>query len=218
MSAEGIRPLRFALAALVTLAGVAGAADVAFRTFDADPLGLPPTGFSFSMARQAGPGTWAVRSWAFQQHLEHDADAASAGGLSLAVVGPAVRNVQVSVKLQLVDGERTGGVVWRYQGRRDFYGAAIDLRQPEISLFRVSGGNRVRLDRISELDLDHELSHTLLVRHQGDDIHVQVDGIGVLQVRDRAFPGAGRAGVWSGGASRTWFDDLRIEDVAERRW
>jgi hypothetical protein len=159
-----------------------------------------------------------VRAWGPHHHLEHAADSASAKGLSLAITGSPVKDVQVSARLQLVDGERIGGVVWRYQDWNNFYGVAVDLRRPEVALFRVTGGNRIRLDQVTELDLDHDLSHTILVRHESDQIHVQLDGVGVLQVRDRGFVSAGQCGVWSGGAAKTWFDDLRIEDLAGRRW
>jgi hypothetical protein len=206
-------------AAVLALACLAAAdAVLVLRTFDDDAVDMPPAGFAFSMARQREPGVWAVRGWGPQHYLEHLADAAAAKGLSLAVVGPAIKDVQVSVKVQLVSGERVGGLVWRYQDGNNFYGVAIDLQQPEVALFRVVGGNRIRLDHVTELDLDHDLSHSLLIRHQGDEIRVQLDGIGVLRVRDRGLPNAGRAGVWSGGAARTWFDDLRIEEVTERRW
>jgi hypothetical protein len=219
MGAERIAPLRLVAAAVLALAGLAAAdAVLVLRTFDDDTVDMPPAGFAFSMARQREPGVWAVRGWGPQHHLEHLADAAAAKGLSLAVVGPAIKDVQVSVKVQLVNGERVGGLVWRYQDGNNFYGVAIDLQHPEVALFRVVGGNRIRLDHVTEIDLDHDLSHSLLIRHQADEIRVQLDGIGVLRVRDRGLPNAGRAGVWSGGAARTWFNDLRIEEVTERRW
>jgi hypothetical protein len=202
MGAERIAPLRLVAAAVLALAGLAAAdAVLVLRTFDDDTVDMPPAGFAFSMARQREPGVWAVRGWGPQHHLEHLADAAAAKGLSLAVVGPAIKDVQVSVKVQLVNGERVGGLVWRYQDGNNFYGVAIDLQHPEVALFRVVGGNRIRLDHVTEIDL-----------------RVQLDGIGVLRVRDRGLPNAGRAGVWSGGAARTWFNDLRIEEVTERRW
>lgn len=216
-----ISPLRrcFLIAALfLALASASFAVDVVVRTFDDDPLELPPPGFTFSKSRQATPGTWFVRAWGSHHHLEHVADRASAKGLSLAITGPPLKDVQVFVRLQLVDGERSGGVVWRYQDWNNFYGVIIDLRQPEVALFRVTGGNRIRLDQVTELDLDHDLSHTILVRHESDQIDVQLDGVGVLQVRDRGFVSAGRCGVVSGGAARTWFNDLRIEDLSGRRW
>jgi hypothetical protein len=210
---------RFGLTAVVVtfLTGAISAGDLVLRTFDDDPVDVPPAGFTFSKSRQATPGTWFVRAWGTRHHLEHVADWGSAGGLSLAITGPAVKDVQVFARLQLVDGERTGGVLWRYQDWNNFYGVAIDLHRPEVALFRVTGGNRVRLDQVTELDLDRDVAHTLLVRHEDDQIHVQLDGVGVLQVRDRGFVSAGRCGVWSAGAAKTWFDDLRIEEVSERR-
>jgi hypothetical protein len=205
-------------ALFLALASATFAVDVVVRAFDDDPLEMPPLGFTFSKSRQATPGSWVVRAWGANHHLEHVADWASAKGLSLAITGPAIKDVQVFARLQLVDGERSGGVVWRYQDWNNFYGAMIDLRQPEVALFRVTGGNRIRLDQVTELDLDHDLSHTILVRHESDQIYVQLDGVRVLQVRDRGFVSAGRCGVVSGGAARTWFDDLRIADLSGARW
>lgn len=211
------RTLHLALVAVLAVAGLARAADVVFRAFEDDPVDQPPPGFTFATMRQATPGVWAVRGGHAQSHLEHVADAGAASGLSLAVVGPAMRDVQVSAKLQLVDGERIGGIVWRYQAPTDFYAVVVDLQQPGVTLYRVVHGNRIRLDRFTALDLAHDLAHGLSVRQQGDDIRVQLDGIGIMQVHDRGLPNAGRAGVLSGGASRTWFDDVRIEDVGEAR-
>lgn len=218
MRLNGARLLRSATSALLAFAAAAAAADVVFRTFDDDAPGTPPPGFMFRATRQQTTGDWEVRGEGPQRHLEHVANPLSAKGLSLAIVGPAVKEVHLSVKLRLVDGERIGGLVWRYQDANDFYAAAVDLQQQEVALYRVTRGNRIQLDRNMDIELDHELWRTLSVVHQGDEIHVQLDGIGLLHARDRGFVGAGRAGVWSGGASRSWFDDLRIEDRAERRW
>jgi hypothetical protein len=119
--------------------------------------------------------------------------------------------MRVSVRLKLTEGERLGGLVWRYQDAENFYLAALDLRVQELALYRVVRGNRIRLDEEDELELDDSAWHSLRVAQDDDDIRVSLGVIGVLRARDRTFAERGRAGVWSGGGATLWFDDLRVE-------
>jgi hypothetical protein len=125
--------------------------------------------------------------------------------------------MRASVRLKLTEGERVGGLVWRYQDSENFYLAALDLRVQELSLYRVVRGNRIRLDEEDDLELDDSAWHSLRVVQDEDDIRVSLGGIGVIRARDRALGEAGRAGVWSGGGGTAWFDDLRVEPEERRR-
>jgi hypothetical protein len=214
---RGIRSLQFAAVALLALACAAAAADPVLRTFDDDPPDMAPPGFAFSTARQQTPGDWLVRASGEQHYLEHVADP-SAGGLSFAVLGLPMKNIQLYVRLRLLDGPGVGGAVWRYQDSNNYYSVGINLRLREATLHRIVSGNRVQLDQAADLHLDQAQWHLLSIRQQGDDIRVELDGIGLLHARDGGFESLGRTGVWSGGGSRSWFDDLRIEDIAGQRW
>jgi hypothetical protein len=200
------------IVAVVALALAFASAQVAVRTFDSDPIGSPPPGFAFTVARQQTPGRWLVRAEGANHYLTHLADPAAAGGFSLAVLDtPHPVQMRVSVRLKLTEGERLGGLVWRFQDAENFYLAALDLRVQELALYRVVRGNRIRLDEEDELELDDSAWHSLRVAQDDDDIRVSLGGIGVLRARDRTFAEGGRAGVWSGGGATLWFDDLRVE-------
>lgn len=193
-------------------------AQVVVRTFDEDAIGNPPPGLSFAAARQQNAGRWLVRAEGPNHYLTHLADSAAAGGFSMAVLDtPHPAQMRASVKLKLMDGERVGGLVWRYQDAENFYLAALDLRVQELALYRVVRGNRIRLDDEDELELDPSAWHSVRVVQDDDDIRVSLGGIGVIRARDRTFADAGRAGVWSGGGATAWFDDLRIEPDEDRR-
>jgi hypothetical protein len=206
-----------AIAAPLALLLATAHAQVVTRTFDDDAKGSPPPGFEFAVARQRGPGRWLVRGDAATQYVVHPAEASAAGGFSLAVLEPPhPAQMRASVRLKLIDGERLGGIVWRYQDPGNFYLAALDLRLQEVALYRVSRGNRIRLDDEDELELDADAWHSLRVVQDDDDIRVSLGGIGVMRARDRTTGEAGRAGVWAGGGATAWFDDLRIEPELDR--
>jgi hypothetical protein len=206
------------IVAAVGLVLATASAQIAVRTFDEDTIGTPPAGFTFAIARQQTPGRWLVRADGSNHYLTHVAEPAASGGIALAVLDT-LQPVQMraSVRLKLTDGERVGGLVWRYQDAENFYVAALDLRVQEVALYRVVRGNRIRLDEEDDLELDDSAWHTLRVVQDDNDIRVTLGGIGVMRARDRTFPDGGRAGVWSGGGATTWFDDLRIEPEENRR-
>ena len=199
--------------------GLAGVnAQIVVRTFDEDAIGSPPPGLTFAVARQQAAGKWLIRADGPNHYLTHLADAAAGGGFSLAVIDtPHPAQMRASVRLKLLDGERVGGLVWRYQDAENFYLAALDLRLQELALYRVVRGNRIRLDDEDELELDVSAWHSVRVVQDDDDIRVSLGGIGVIRARDRTFADVGRVGVWSGGGATAWFDDLRIEPETDRR-
>ena len=184
-------------------------------TFDEDTPGQPPPGFVFAALRQTTVGTWEVLGDGTRRHLAHLADS-SAPGLSMAVAtAPAPEQLLITSRIRFVDGGRTGGLLWRYRDASNLYGVAVNLLAHEAVLHRVVGGNRVQLDRVGDINIDPEIWHTLGVLHRDGQITVHLDGIAVLRAQDRGFE-LGRAGVWSAGASTTWFDDVSIRSPGPR--
>jgi hypothetical protein len=214
-----LSPLRISLTIVALLTLLAGTlrAQIVVRAFEEDAVGAPPPGFAFAIARQQAPARWLVRSDAANRYVIHLADASAAGGFSLAVLeAPHPAQMRASVRLKLIDGEQLGGIVWRYQDAENFYLAALDLRLQELALYRVTRGNRIRLDDEDELELDAAAWHSLRVVQDDDDIRVSLGGISVIRARDRMFSEGGRAGIWSGGGATAWFDDLRTEPELNR--
>jgi hypothetical protein len=206
--------------AIVALAfgciAVAAAGRVSFD-FDEAAIGSAPDGFFFAGARQSAPGVWEVAGAGAKRHLVHFADpTVTMRGISVAGVNAAApADLRISTRLRLMDGDRAGGLFWRYRDSADFYFVSIFLSVREAALIRVTAGNRITLDRATGINLDPEAWHTMTVVHNGEQIVAHVDGIPVLRGRDRMLTDGGRAGVWSAGNSTTAFDDVTIEDRPE---
>jgi hypothetical protein len=86
-----------------------------------------------------------------------------------------------------------------------------------VALYRVSRGNRIRLEFEDDLELDRDAWHVLRVEHADGRIRVALGGIGVMRARSREpRPAEGRAGVWSAGNATAWFDDLSVQEEVDR--
>jgi hypothetical protein len=206
------------VAAALAMSVVSGSADEILRTFDQDPIGAAPPGFAFAAARLAGSGRWIVRADGMNRYVAHLADGTATEGFALALVEvTAPQNLRLSARLKLTEGARVGGLVWQYQGPDNFYAASLDLNAQEVALYRVSRGNRIRLEFEDDLELDREAWHVLRVEHADGRIRVALGGIGVMRARAREpLSGDGRAGVWSAGNATSWFDDLSVQQEVDR--
>ncbi|MBI4263928.1 MAG: hypothetical protein HY657_06115 [Acidobacteria bacterium] len=185
-------------------------------TFDDREVGAPH-GFLLSASRLASPGVWEVRGSVGGRHLIHDADpAVTIRALSLAVVdAPAPADIRLSTRLRLFEADRAAGLVWRYQDADNFYYLTLFLNEHRFDIARTTGGNRILLGRLADIDLDASQWHTIEVVHVGDQIRATLNGAGIVRASDRTFTEGGRAGVWSAGNSTTWFDDLTIEAASD---
>ena len=209
------RLLAAALAAVVA----SGAADRVRRSFDEDPVGAAPPGFSFAAARLPDAGRWLVRADGSNRYLLHLADPRGGEGFALALLdADPPQDLLLAARVKLAGGARTGGLVWQYDGPDDFYAVSLDVNAQELALYRVSRGNRIRLEFEDDLELDTDAWHVLRVEHAGGRIRVAVGGIGVMRARSRGdAPRGGRCGVWSAGGATTWFDDVGVAESAPRR-
>jgi hypothetical protein len=180
-------------------------------TFDADREGAPPAGYTFSQTRQTSPGVWVVQRTGTNGYLVHEPGAATETGFSLALIdGTRLRRGRMAVRLKLAGGERSGGLIWGYRDAQNYYMANLDLQEQEVALYRVVNGNRVRLDREDDLELDPDAWHVLAVTTDDDSVRVYLGGIRVFGTRRREDSEAGGVGVWSAGRSLSWYDDVRV--------
>lgn len=205
------RSVIFAVAVSVTVA----AQDTWTVTFDDDRVDHAPSGFTLAAMRQSGAGRWLVQRPGTTGLLVHNADPA-ATGYALAIADrPSPEDVAVSVRLRFAGAARTGGIVWRYRDDHNYYTLLLDLVRSELSAYRITAGNRVRLDVQGELELDGDAWHTLKVLHVGPEMRVMLGGVRVFDEQDRRYDRrpdtVGRVGVIATGASEVWFDDLCVE-------
>jgi hypothetical protein len=171
--------------------------------------------------RQPTSGIWLVQRQSPRTFLAHRADTAGAG-YALAILDRAVaRDASVSARMRLSGGDRTGGVVWRYDDAENFYALILDVIKQDLSLYRVASGNRVRLDLETGLELDPEAWHTVKVTSDDGEIRVWLGGIRVFEEQDRRDErertAMARAGLLASGRSEVLFEEIRIEPKRGRR-
>jgi hypothetical protein len=207
--------ISMALAASWLMAGAAvGAQALLTRTFDTDKIGALPPGFTLASYRQSDPGRWLVRGpAAAQAHVVHLATPGATGYAMALADASTVENQVASIRLRLAGGARSGGLVWRYRDVQNFYAAVLDLTEGDLSLFRVSSGDLIRLEFEDGLELDVNAWHTLKVTHDDEEISVSLGGIRVFEDsrRRNRTGGPGAVGLLATGDSEVWFDDLRVD-------
>jgi hypothetical protein len=206
--------VKFLLAALMLAGGAWLAAQTApvVRTFDDDRVDAPPPGFGFAEKREAARSRWIVQREADGHVLAHLQEPAPSGGFALAVLDdPHGVRVRASVRVKLVSGRRTAGLVWGYHDRDNYHVAWLNLSEQRVGIYRFTSGNRVRLRSEDELELDPGAWHTLKVVYERDSLKTYLGGIKVFDLRSRGTGEAGRVGVWSADDTVAYFDDLRVE-------
>lgn len=206
---------RWIVMALATCAGgeiaLAQRGPVVVHNFDDDQPGSAPSGFVFAETREAAANRWLVRKEGSSNVLAHEGNASSGRGFAMAVLaGPTWRDGEVSVRMRLLGGDRTGGLVWRYRDARNHSLVQFTLGEQSIGLYRIVDGNRVRLEGERDLELDPGAWHTLKIVQRDHSVRVYLGGIRVFEDRDRADGVAGSVGVWCAGGTLAQFDDLRV--------
>jgi hypothetical protein len=204
------------LALSLFLQAAVAAQNVVLRTFDDEKIGAPPSGFVLAAGRDASPDAWTVKREGTARVLVHEGRQSPPDSFSVAVFSLSqYQDVQVSVRLKATAGGRTAGLVWKYQDALNHYSAQLDLARQEIAVYRVANGNRIRLEREDDLELDPDAWHALKIFQESGEIRVYLGGIRVFSERDRLPRSRASVGVWAGGDSTVMFDDFRIEDETE---
>jgi hypothetical protein len=189
---------------------------VLLRTFEEDKIGAPPAGFAMATGRDAASEGWIVKREGAARVLVHEGKPSPPDSFAVAVfLATQYQDVQVSVRLKAIGGGRVAGLVWKYQDPLNHYSAQLDLVKQELVVYRVVNGNRIRLERDDDLELDPDAWHSLKIFQEHGEIRVYLGGIRVFRERDRLPKVNASVGMWAGGDSTVMFDDFRIEDETE---
>jgi hypothetical protein len=186
------------------------------RTFDDEKIGAPPAGFVTAAGRDATADRWSVRQDGKGRVVIHQGQPSPPDGFSVAIFSAAqYQDVEVSVRLKATGGSRSAGLVWKYPDPLNHYSVQLDLAKQELAIYRVSSGNRIRLEREDDLELDPEAWHSLKVLQEEGQIRVYLGGIRVFGERDRQPRAPASVGMWTSGDTTVMFDDFRVDDDTE---
>lgn len=185
---------------------------VVLRTFDDDKIGSPPPGFVMAVGREASADRWAVQREGNLRVLAHFAGPAPRDSFAVAIyTGAQYQDVEISVRLKATSGSRSAGLVWKYQDPMNHYAVQLDLARQDVAMYRVVSGNRIRVEREDDLELDPDAWHSLRVVQDGGETRVYLGGIRVFTDRDRSVRVPAGVGLWTSGDTAVMFDDFRIE-------
>lgn len=128
--------------------------------------------------------------------------------------GPLSRDLQLSVKCKLISGkiDQAAGIVFRYRDQNNYIVARANALEGDIRLFKVIDGTRKPFARWRG-PVTAGVWHDLRVRVRRHRFTVYWDGRQVLESHDKAYPRAGKAGLWTKGDSIVYFDDFEVEPL-----
>jgi hypothetical protein len=200
------------------LAQPRAAENVVLRTFDEDKVGSPPAGFVMGAGRDAISDRWVVQRVDNLRVLSYLGGTAPRDSFAVAVYsGAQYQDVRISVRLKANSGARTAGLVWKYHDPMNHYAVQLDLAKQELSMYRLAGGNRIRVEHEDDLELDPEAWHSLRIVQDGGETRVYLGGIRVFTDRERAARAPAGVGLWASGDTAAMFDDFRIEPETDQK-
>jgi hypothetical protein len=185
--------------------------------FGKDDVGKLPAGWKADKTHKGEGSVWKVTA---------DDTAPSKAGFVLAQTaeGPEeLFNLCISQDSNFQDGEisvafkamkgkndQGGGLVWRYQDADNYYICRMNPLEDNFRVYKVVAGDRKMLQDKKDLKIPAGEWHTIKVVQKGDHIECSVDDKKYLDVKDDAFPKAGKVGLWTKSDAQTYFDDLQV--------
>jgi len=181
-------------------------------SFDADPIGTLPGGFSTALTGGGGPVSWVVRDDSGGKVLVQESADDTSYRFPMCIYDKAMaRDVAVEVKFKSTGGkvDQAGGIVLRYSPE-NYYIARANALEDNIDLFKTVDGHRMKIQEVDAKVASGEW-HTLRFEAKGPHLTVIFDGKVAIQADDSKFPGPGKVGLWTKADSVSEFKDLKIE-------
>lgn len=184
--------------------------------FDSSALGKMPTGWSAAITNGGAAPQWRVlrdSSAPTQPYVFAAFSSDPANHYPLAILDTlTVHNGDISVRVKPLSGhvEQSGGVVFRYHDPNNYYVARANAADHTVGLFKVQNGQSIPLAAKVRHDIPANAWSILKVSARGNRFQVYVNHRRILQAQDSTFNNTGRVGLWTNGASATYFDDFRV--------
>ena len=182
----------------------------------------PPTPLTLDFEGATGPalpaglfalsGHWtvadAIEGAAKSRFLLQDRETPPWAVVLAAGPGRSYADGKVTVRFQLVSGieDASAGIVFRAQGKDDYYLCRTNGLEDNLRLYVTKGGTRWPLTSTVVDPPKLGTWHTLEVEFVGDALKGTLDGKATVEAKDKAFA-AGWCGLWTKQDSVTRFDD-----------
>jgi hypothetical protein len=182
-------------------------------SFDRDPVGQPPAGWTCGSTGKGSP-KWTVEAepGTARRVLKQSGRAPFPWCVKDDI---ALTDGWVEVRFRPVSGreDQAGGLVWRWKDGDNYYVARANALENNVSLYDTRHGRRSTIRYVDAPVAGGEW-HTLRVMFVAKRIVVMLDGKRYIDVDDDRIRGAGAVGVWTKADSVTAFDDFRYDGPA----
>ena len=180
---------------------------------DGRPGEVPP-GFVSDLTGGGGPVKWQVV----------DVGDAPSGSKVVAQLSDDRTNadVDVSVSFKTISGEvdASGGLVFRYQDKGNFYVVRANSLERNVVAYKTEDGARSNIGVRGKgdahgvkADVPHRQWNTLRVIAKGKLIDVFLNDRKLFDVEDETLRGPGRVGLWTKADAVTQFDALTVKSL-----
>jgi hypothetical protein len=192
-----------------------GGKDLVF-SFDNNPVGAFPTGWSSQKTGTGGLGSWTVIAdptapsqpnvfaQTSKEHPGYHFNIAIAEETNFS-------DLEIELMFKAIGGQEDqgGGPVWRYQDADNYYICRANPLESNFRVYKVVDGNREQLQS-SNVEIPSNVWHSLIVKNLGNHIQCWYNGKLYLDVTDNTFT-SGKVGLWTKADALTWFDDVKVE-------
>jgi hypothetical protein len=199
---------------LAALALSAAGAMAETISFDANPIGRAPAGWTCGKTGKGAPH-WTVEADASAPSQPRVLKQSGEATYTWCVKNNVeLANGMLEVKFKAVSGkeDQAGGLVWRWKNGGNYYVARANALENNVALYYTIDGKRKTIKYV-DAPVTLNTWHTLRVEFQGTTIRVSLNGKTYINLKDDHLSGAGKAGVWTKADSVTAFDDFRYEHV-----
>ena len=129
------------------------------------------------------------------------------------------RDVDVSVSFKTIGGkvDASGGVVFRYLDKNNFYVVRANSLEGNVVAYKTEKGIRRSIGVKGKdnaygvnVNVPHQQWNDLRVMARGQMFEVFLNGKKLFEAEDDTFTDAGKVGLWTKADAVTEFDDLRV--------
>src|SRR5438105_9736723 len=192
-------------------------------SFDQDPIGKIPSGFSSTLTGQGTIGQWEVMKDDSAPTPPNVVAQTSTDSTDyrfpLAIADDtSYKDLALSVKFKTISGkvDQGAGLVFRLKDKDNYYITRANALEDNFRLYHVIKGRRVQFAG-ANLKVTSNAWHEIKVEARGNDFKCFYDGQLKFTAKDGTFKDAGKIGLWTKADSVIHFDDLAVEDLGNTR-
>jgi hypothetical protein len=224
-SAMKVTTIGLIVAGVLLFGGFNTQAKAEIFTFDADPAGALPAGWTSAMTHAGRAPKWEVVADAAAPSkpnvLAQLSNDATDGRFPLAILDKAnFKDGELSVRTRAISGhvDQGAGLVWRYRDPNNYYLVRANALEDNVVLYKVENGRRSSIAPKGTPNGTYGVKHkvpsqvwnTLRVTFQGPQFEVYFNGEKLFDVDDSTFTEAGKVGLWTKADSVIHFDDFEV--------